>query len=108
MVLFFPTNLSDQVNVKGLYNLAHSFLPNRNPGSVLVGVEAGSFQVAQMSANLTGYNASKLAAIKLIQDLGEENRDLHVVSFHPGVGKRSKRLHHYFLNSEEHYLTSTL
>ena len=52
-----------------------------------MGIESGSVQVAQMSANLTGYNASKLAAIQLIQDFGEEHPDLHVVSFHPGVGK---------------------
>lgn len=40
-----------------------------------------------MSARYTGYNASKVAAAKFIEDLGAEFPDLHVVNLHPGVGK---------------------
>ena len=40
-----------------------------------------------MSAKFSGYNASKFAALKMLETLARENEDLHVVSMHPGVGK---------------------
>ena len=61
-----------------------------------------------MAANFTGYNASKLAAIKLIQDLGVEHEDLHVVTFHPGVGTLARwltRLSHTSYAFTEQLLT---
>ena len=73
--------------MRGLFNIAHAFLPTRNPGSVFIGINAASWQVPQMGANWTGYNASKVAACKLVEDLGTEYPDLHVVSLHPGIGE---------------------
>lgn len=79
------------MNVKGTFNLAHSFLPKRNPDSVLIGINAGSIQVQAMSSRFSAYNASKFAALKMLENLAAETPDLQIVSMHPGVGKLEPR-----------------
>lgn len=75
------------MKVKGTYNLAQRFLPRRNPGSVLIGVQAGTIHMSgSFVENFTAYNSSKLAAIKMLEILAVEHPDLHVVSMHPGIG----------------------
>lgn len=78
---------SFEINVKGVFNLAHSFLPKRNEGSSLIGVSAGSIQIDAMAKNFSAYNSSKFAEVKMLEILAAENPDLHVVTMHPGVGK---------------------
>lgn len=73
--------------MKGPYNLARSFLPSRNSGATFIGISAGSIQVPAMASNFSSYNASKFAALKLLENIGAETPDLHVVSMHPGVGE---------------------
>ena len=77
----------EQVNVKGLFNIAQSFLPNRNPGATLIGINTRTLQLSHMSKGFTAYNSSKIAALKVLQTLADENPDLHVVAMHPGVSK---------------------
>ncbi|KAF2158998.1 hypothetical protein M409DRAFT_38018 [Zasmidium cellare ATCC 36951] len=77
---------SFEVNVKGVFNLAHSFLPSRREGSTLIVVSAGSIQIDAMAKNYSVYNSSKFAEVKLLEILGKEEEDLHVVTMHPGVG----------------------
>lgn len=78
---------SFEVNVKGVFNLAHSFLPKRREGSTLIGVSAGSIQIDAMARNYSAYNSSKFAEVKLLEIVEKEVEDLHVVTMHPGVGK---------------------
>lgn len=75
-----------QVNIKGTYNLAHAFLPKRNAGSTLIGINAGSIQADAMAKNYSSYNSSKMALLKILQTIADETPDLHVVSLHPGIG----------------------
>ena len=76
--------------MKGSFNLAQAFLPTRNTNAAIVSINAGSIQVTgNFSANQSGYNSSKFATLKFFEILAVENPDVHVVSMHPGVGKRS-------------------
>lgn len=67
--------------------MIQSFLPNRNTGAVLIGMNAGSIQVPKMQEGFSAYNSSKFAALKTFEVVAVENPDLHVVSMHPGIGK---------------------
>lgn len=73
------------MNVQGTYNLVRSFLPRRNTGACLIGVNAGSIQVEAMASKFSSYNASKFAALKLLDSVAHETPDLHVISMHPGI-----------------------
>ena len=83
-------DILEQVNVKGLFNVARSFIPTRNPNSTLINISAGSCLLPEFLANLSAYNSSKFAGLKLLESIGAEIPDLHVVSLHPGVGKSER------------------
>ncbi|KAK3047474.1 hypothetical protein LTR09_011103 [Extremus antarcticus] len=74
-----------EVNVKGTFKVAQSFLSTKNSEATFINISAGSIQVPHLSAKLSAYNASKFAALKLVETLGVENPSLYVVSMHPGV-----------------------
>ncbi|KAK1059021.1 hypothetical protein LTR74_012910 [Friedmanniomyces endolithicus] len=75
-----------EINIKGSYNLTKTFMPSRNPDSTIISVNAGSIQVpGPFSAGFSSYNSSKFAVLKMFEILAVENRDVHVVSMHPGV-----------------------
>ncbi|KAK4502127.1 hypothetical protein PRZ48_005550 [Zasmidium cellare] len=73
-----------EVNVKGVFNLARSFLPNRRQDATLIGVAAGSIQIDAMARNFSAHNSSKFAGVKMLEILAKEVQDIHVVSMHPG------------------------
>ena len=76
-----------QVNVKGPFNTAQAFLPHRNSGATIIAINAASIQVPlDFIVNFSSYNCAKFAALKYFECLANENKDLHVVNMHPGVG----------------------
>ena len=75
------------MNVKGLFNVVQAFLPSRNVGATLIGINTRTLQLDHMSKGFSAYNSSKIATLKVLQTLADENLDLHVVAMHPGVSK---------------------
>ncbi|KAF2996779.1 hypothetical protein E8E14_005044 [Neopestalotiopsis sp. 37M] len=72
-----------EVNTKGVYNVAHSYITIAGGKGTLVNIVslAASFVAPAMS----GYSASKLAVIRLGEILDVEQPDLRVFSVHPGM-----------------------
>lgn len=72
-----------EVNVKGVYNVAHSFIAATGGKGTIINIVslAASFVAPAMS----GYTASKLAVVKLGECLDVEQPELRVFSVHPGM-----------------------
>ncbi len=68
--------------------MVQAFLPTRKPNSAIIGITAGSLQLPPMlpfNKGLSAYNSSKIAQLKLLENLAAENPDMFVASVHPGV-----------------------
>jgi len=77
-----------QTNVKGSMVPVHAFLPNRNEGAAVVGVNAAMITVPAehlVSRAVSAYVSSKIALLKFMELFAAENPDVFVVSVHPGV-----------------------
>ncbi|XXH00744.1 hypothetical protein Hte_007094 [Hypoxylon texense] len=72
-----------EVNVKGVYNVAHSYIAAAGGKGTLINIVslAASFVAPAMS----GYSASKLAVVKIGECLDVEQPGLRVFSIHPGM-----------------------
>lgn len=73
-----------EVNTKGAFHCCRAFLPVAAPGAVLVDVSSGRVHLPALPTS-SGYMASKLAATKIYETFGVENKNISVVHIHPGV-----------------------
>jgi len=68
--------------------MAQAFLPTHRPNSAIIGITAGSLQmppILPFNQGRSAYNSSKIAQVKLLENLAAENPDIFVASVHPGV-----------------------
>ncbi len=68
--------------------MAQAFLPTHRPNSAIIGITAGSIQLPPslpLNHGKSAYNSSKIAQVKLLENLAAENPDIFVASVHPGV-----------------------
>lgn len=68
--------------------MAQAFLPTRRPNAAIIGITAGSVQMPAsfpFNHGRSAYNSSKIAQLKLLENLAAENPDIFVASVHPGV-----------------------
>lgn len=68
--------------------MAQAFLPTRKPNAAIIGITAGSVQLPPslpFNQGRSAYNSSKIAQLKLLENLAAENPDVFVASVHPGV-----------------------
>lgn len=76
-----------QTNVKGLFLAVKAFLPTANEsGSAVLTLtsQTTAFPVS-MGPGMSGYNASKIAQIKVIEYLAAEQPKVFAVTVHPGI-----------------------
>ncbi|KAI0135445.1 putative short-chain dehydrogenase [Daldinia grandis] len=75
-----------ETNVKGAAVVARAVARHAAPHAVLLYLAtAGALFPAGAALPMSGYAASKLAAVKVMEYFGAENPRLRVVSVHPGV-----------------------
>jgi len=68
--------------------MAQAFFPTHRPNSAIIGITAGSIQLPPslpFNHGKSAYNSSKIAQVKLLENLAAENPDIFVASVHPGV-----------------------
>ena len=76
-----------QINIKGQFIVAQEFMPLRNIGAKVVGTSTSAISMdSSMQANYSSYVTSKFALVKFYEVLAAEYPDIHVVTFHPGIG----------------------
>lgn len=76
-----------QTNVKGLFLAVKAFLPTANEaGSAVLTLtsQTTAFPVS-MGPGMSGYNASKIAQIKVMEYLAAEQPNVFAVTVHPGI-----------------------
>jgi NAD(P)-dependent dehydrogenase (short-subunit alcohol dehydrogenase family) len=75
-----------EVNVRGAVVLAQAVAKHASPEATLLQLStAGALFPADGAVPISGYAASKLAVIKVMEYLGAENPRLRVICVHPGV-----------------------
>ncbi|ROV87575.1 hypothetical protein VMCG_10599 [Cytospora schulzeri] len=79
-----------ETNVKGLLLAIKTFLPtaNETDSAVLALTSQTTAFPTFMGPGMSGYNASKIAQIKVIEYLAAEQPTLYVASAHPGICDR--------------------
>ncbi|KAH9902236.1 NAD(P)-binding protein [Xylariomycetidae sp. FL2044] len=75
-----------EVNVKGAAILARAAAAHASPDCVVLQLStAGALMPAARGLPMSGYAASKLAAVKVMEYFGAENPRMRVLSVHPGI-----------------------
>jgi NAD(P)-dependent dehydrogenase (short-subunit alcohol dehydrogenase family) len=72
-----------EINVLGTLNVMQSFAIHAGPSPTLIHVSSGTVHTRPIVGQGI-YNATKLAALKLVDQFSAENPTFHVVSLHPG------------------------
>lgn len=76
-----------ETNVRGAFNTARAFLPlAANEGASIINVSSvGAHCLVQYLPALSGYSASKAAAIRFWDYFAQENQGIHLLHVNPGV-----------------------
>lgn len=72
-----------QVNVLGTYIVTHQFLAQADGAGTVVTFTTGA--IASVFPGMGGYTASKLATVRVMENLHAENPNIRVFSLNPGI-----------------------
>jgi NAD(P)-dependent dehydrogenase (short-subunit alcohol dehydrogenase family) len=73
-----------EVNIRGSFNVIQAFLATASPDAAVVNVSAAAAHLPGMP-KFSGYQASKLAALRIFDTLQAEHREMRVLNISPGV-----------------------
>jgi len=73
-----------EINILGNYNLLRAFAPVSGEDAVVLDVST-AMAVAPYLPGYAAYQASKVAAYRVFQHFGNENANVRVMHFHPGL-----------------------
>jgi NAD(P)-dependent dehydrogenase (short-subunit alcohol dehydrogenase family) len=79
-----------EVNVRGSFIVTQAFLGIAPPGATLINISSAISHTSGIvgfpyTPDITGYSASKLAGVKVMEDVQAEHPELRIFSLHPGV-----------------------
>lgn len=74
-----------EINVRGVFNAIRAFVPLAAPEPTLLNITSGIAHLPSTLPGMSAYAISKLANAKLVEYIGYEVPDLHVVNIQPGV-----------------------